>query len=357
MKKSSTCRVLVSMGPGGVGKTTTSAATAYSLAKLGHRVVVMTIDPSPRLKSLLGLKIKGQTVPVPWESVEGRLFAHILDPAAIFDEFIKKAAQHTEAATRLTQNRLYQELVGSLSGSQEFTSLEKLRELVGSGDFDWVLVDTPPAEQALEFLTAPDRLMNLFDEGIASWFRIPLQGQGLLARIVRTGTQQVLKALEFLTGGEFVRELADFFISLSGWQGRLRDRLMDTKKILYSDRCEFQIVTTAEKSRLLQIAELRAGLLASGLKVDRLLVNRGYPQWYPLGLKELENGGADLWPSFLKNWFLERQKKQDLLEKNISDLKTLWKENLVILPEWIDEPHPMELDAFLAPHLKNGGSQ
>ena len=48
-------QVVVCVGAGGVGKTTTSAALALGLALRGQKVAVVTIDPARRLASALGL--------------------------------------------------------------------------------------------------------------------------------------------------------------------------------------------------------------------------------------------------------------------------------------------------------------
>ncbi|HLT35339.1 MAG TPA: ArsA-related P-loop ATPase, partial [Enhygromyxa sp.] len=47
-------RLLVAVGPGGVGKTTVSAAIALRAAELGRRTLVLTIDPAKRLADALG---------------------------------------------------------------------------------------------------------------------------------------------------------------------------------------------------------------------------------------------------------------------------------------------------------------
>ncbi|HYU57451.1 MAG TPA: ArsA-related P-loop ATPase, partial [Actinomycetota bacterium] len=57
-------RVIVVVGPGGVGKTTTAAAIAVRTAGEGRRTIVLTVDPARRLASALGLPdIPGDPVP------------------------------------------------------------------------------------------------------------------------------------------------------------------------------------------------------------------------------------------------------------------------------------------------------
>lgn len=345
MTKAPRTKVILSMGSGGVGKTTLSAATACKAALEGKRVVVMTIDPSARLKDLLGLSGDGQLTQVQWPELEGRLWGLVLDSRGIFDDFIRKAAEHTAAAEKLLNNRLYQELSTSLSGSQEFTSLEKLRELVMSDEYDLVVVDTPPADHAIEFLTAPDRLAALFDEGVASWFRTPLSQQGFLKRIIRKGANQVLRALELLTGAEFIRELSDFFNSLSGWQGRLRDRLMETKSILHGENCDFQVVCTSEPAQISQASKLINGLTDEGIQTAHILVNRCYPHW----IETVQNESL---PPGLKRWRDDIQSQ--IQSRDVLMNKSFATQKLVKIPHFGFEPNPIQLAKFLQAQEKLG---
>ena len=51
-----TAELIVTCGPGGVGKTTTAAALGVAAARVGRRVVVVTVDPARRLADALGLE-------------------------------------------------------------------------------------------------------------------------------------------------------------------------------------------------------------------------------------------------------------------------------------------------------------
>ena len=83
-------RVIVCCGAGGVGKTTTAAATALRAAEYGRTVVVLTIDPARRLAQALGIDDLGnspQRVPLGPE-VKGELHAMMLDMRRTFDELV-----------------------------------------------------------------------------------------------------------------------------------------------------------------------------------------------------------------------------------------------------------------------------
>ena len=160
--------VIVCCGSGGVGKTTTSAALGLSLALDGRRVAVLTIDPARRLADSLGIGPLGnepQRVPI-----EGVVYdAMMLDMKATWDGVIHRFSPSEEARDRILANRYYQLASTRLAGSHEFMAMQRLYELVESGDYDVVLLDTPPSRHALEFLQAPKRLAGLFDEGVMTW--------------------------------------------------------------------------------------------------------------------------------------------------------------------------------------------
>src|SRR5437588_2733697 len=150
-------RVCVCGGSGGVGKTTTSAAIALGMAARGAKVAVVTIDPARRLANALGLEELAneprRVDPARLEGLEiaGELWAMMLDSKRTFDELIDRVAADPARAAEIKTNRVYAELSSAVSGSQEFTAVAKLHELVESEEFDLLLLDTPPSRHAMDF--------------------------------------------------------------------------------------------------------------------------------------------------------------------------------------------------------------
>ncbi|MCB0408231.1 MAG: AAA family ATPase, partial [Bdellovibrionales bacterium] len=139
-------KILVCAGSGGVGKTTVSAALGILAAQQGLRVLVLTIDPAKRLANALGLEVDEipDAVKVPGQNYKGALYAAMVEPKKVFDDFIRKNAPNKGVVEKLLQNSLYKQLSTTLSGSQEFTSLEMLLSAYQSGKYDLVILDTPP---------------------------------------------------------------------------------------------------------------------------------------------------------------------------------------------------------------------
>src|SRR5688500_18511236 len=138
-------KVIICVGSGGVGKTTISATLGLLAARQGLRVLVMTIDPSQRLKVALQLNDTDTTIKrISLPGFKGELHALLLDAEKIFFDFVSGGARKNSAhknigAERLFKNRLYQQLSTTLSGSQEFTSLLQLSKIVNTAEFDLVI--------------------------------------------------------------------------------------------------------------------------------------------------------------------------------------------------------------------------
>ena len=272
-------RVVICAGSGGVGKTTTSAALAMGLAAEGKRVAVITIDPAKRLADSLGLedldneprlvdpkRFKGHGI-----EMQGELWAMMLDAKRTFDELIARLAPDAKTRDEVLANRIYQELSGAVAGSQEFTAIAKLYDLDRSGEFDVLVLDTPPSRNALDFLDAPDRLTG-FLEGRA--LKVFLAPTGLAARVMGRGTSVVFGVLRRVTGVDLLEDLSVFFRALGGLIDGFRERASGVKKLLADPGTTFLIVTSPEREPVDEAIFFRGKLREAGMPFGGLIVNR-----------------------------------------------------------------------------------
>src|SRR4051794_14776512 len=258
-------RVVICAGSGGVGKTTCSAAIALGLAARGQRVAVVTIDPARRLADALGVEELGneprlvdpQRFAGHGIEITGELWAMMLDAKRTFDELIDGLAPDDQTRDEVLENRMYQELSNAVAGSQEFTAIAKLYELVSEERFDVVVLDTPPSRNALDFLDAPDRLTNFF-EGRA--LRVLLVPTGIAARVMARGTSVVFSILKRLTGVDLMDDIALFFRSLSGLMDGFKERAAGVKALLADDATTFLIVTSPEREAVAEAIFFRSKL-------------------------------------------------------------------------------------------------
>jgi anion-transporting ArsA/GET3 family ATPase len=275
--------VVVCAGSGGVGKTTCAAALGVRAAQLGRRTLVLTVDPAQRLATALGLNPKDISEhPVQLSQVKGSLSAAVIDSKIVFDGFIQRFAAKGEIVGRIMKNRLYQQLSTTLAGSQEFTALERLLQAAESGLYDLVILDTPPTKHAVDFLTAPQRINALFQDGITRWFMSPSErSPGFFAGLVSRGTRMALKSLETLTGGPFIEELLDFFSAIRSIQKTLRERSEAAERLLLDAKTSFVVVTSFDAAKLLEAKYLQGELKRMGYRLKGVVINRAFPLGVP----------------------------------------------------------------------------
>ena len=311
-------KVVICMGTGGVGKTTISAALGVYAARSGLRTLVLTIDPAKRLAQSLGIENQpGVDVAVP--GVPG-LFACMIDPQSEFDNFVRSNVEN-RIAEGLIKNPLYQQLVSSLSGSQEFTSLVRVINSVEQKKYDLVILDTPPVQNSVDFLRAPERMVSLFDESVIKWFA-PSNQIGFLNRLVSRGTSVVTKALEKVTGSQFISELRDFFAHLAFLQGKVRNTSLALNQLLHSDQTGVIIITGFDEAKLSEAAEFKVQLKQEGLRLNAIIVNRAFPIWSDQLGQDLPVELIELYKK-MQHYYKDRIEFYNQFEKNMGDATPL----------------------------------
>jgi len=243
-------QVVICCGSGGVGKTTVSAALALKWALDGARVAVLTIDPARRLADSLGVgTLDNEPRRVPLERLDqfvpgasGSLDAMMLDVKSTFDQMVARLARTPENAERILAHRYYRFASTRLGGSHEYMAMERLYTLCDQGEYDVVVLDTPPTRHALDFLRAPERMAGLMDQGVLRWLVMPATKGGW--RAIELGSEMVSKALKRLLGRGTVGEIADFFdVFRDLWEG-FRERSERVDALLSSEQTRFYLVTT-----------------------------------------------------------------------------------------------------------------
>ncbi len=290
-------RLLVTAGAGGVGKTTVAAALAVRAAIAGRRVAVLTIDPARRLADALGLStLTGELRRVEpdhfalagLEAGTGELWAMMLDTKTTGDQLVRRFAPDPAAAAAILNNTYYRLFSTSLAGAQEYMAIEQVRALTLEGGFDLVVLDTPPAVQALDFLDAPDRLLGALDSRAVQLLRRS-QGNGAKAGVVGRGRSLLMRSLNRLTGGGFLEDLATFLGLFASILDALRDASRELHQLLRDDGTHFLLVTTPTRTNIDDAAHFRHELGARGFPFSAFVCNRVHPQ-----LPEIELDDASL---------------------------------------------------------------
>ncbi len=353
--------ICVCAGSGGVGKTTTSAAIAAGMAARGHKVAVLTIDPAKRLADSLGLDELGNTerqvdpalfTAAGAETGGGELWAMMLDPKATFDEVVAEYAPDEGARQRILGNRIYQQISGALAGSQEYMAMEKLYELHEAGDYDLLILDTPPSRNALDFLDAPRRLVQ-FIEGRS--MRLFMRPTGIGTRVAGKGAAVVSSVLRRLTGLDLIEDLSEFFSATAGMIGGFRERAERVNQLLEDDRTSFLIICGPAGEPIEEAVYLREKLAELGLPFGGIVVNRIHSGAAVPG--DLESAVAEAVgePGLAERVLVSHANRRALADRDAANVARLIERvgegPLIRVPELSDEVHDLAGLLGLGPHL------
>ena len=269
-------RIIVCCGGGGVGKTTTAASLGYLAAKRGRKVLVMTIDPARRLAQALGLTELGhEPQRIEIYTTTGELHAMMLDTKRTFDALIEQYAPSKAARETIFANRYYQHLSNSLAGSREFMAMEKVYEFAQGTAFDLLIVDTPPAQHALDFLEAPGRLFDLFE---GSFVNLLLQPYRVASRfsfdLFRRSSDRLLKVFERLTGYDVLADLSDFFLAFAGMSAGFKERSQRVLSMLRQSDTSFLLICAPEPASLSQVDRFFGRLSKDAMPIGGVIINR-----------------------------------------------------------------------------------
>ncbi|NJC63775.1 ArsA family ATPase [Planosporangium flavigriseum] len=270
-------RIVVCCGAGGVGKTTTAAALALRAAEQhGRRTVVLTIDPARRLAQSMGLTALDNT-PRQVKGVDadsGELHAMMLDMKRTFDEVV---FAHTDAekAEEILANPFYQAMSSTFSGTQEYMAMEKLGQLRARGEWDLIVVDTPPSRSALDFLDAPARLSRFLDGRMIRMLLAPARagGRGMF-KLASASFGVFSRAVTKVLGSQLLTDVSTFVTALDSMFGGFRERAERTYRILQNKETAFLVVAAPEPDAIREAAYFADRLDSEQMPLAGLVLNR-----------------------------------------------------------------------------------
>lgn len=276
-------KVLLCVGPGGVGKTTVAAALGLVAADAGRRTIVVTIDPSFRLAQALGVSGPAGAraiVTVPGTAESGHpLDCLLLDTKLVFDEIVRGYSPNAAAAERMLENPIYLATVQHLGGALEYAAIARVHMLVQSGRYDLIVLDTPPTANAIEFLEAPGRIAELLDNPAAKL----LAGSGRVgAKVFGFATSVLTRAFETLGGGPFIGQLGEFLADFGSVLGEFQRRAGDVAELLVSRETGVVLSTSATEFSAREARAFLGTLLERRLRIDGVVLNRVDPPLPPL---------------------------------------------------------------------------
>ena len=273
-------------GSGGVGKTTIAAALGVAAAQRQKgKVLVLTVDPARRLATALGLDSFGNTpVRVPAEALSanglggskielrGELWAAMLDTKAGWDELIRRHAPDAATRDAVLANPLYENITSRFVHSHEYLAMEQLHDLHATGQFDLVIVDTPPSRNALSILDAPSRMVDFFGSRLLRWLTVPYR-----SRLFTAASKPFYQVADRILGSRFLQDIADFFVLFQAMESGFVRRAREVEALLVDPRTAFVIVTTLETAPSHEARFLARALVERGMSLGAIVANRVLP--------------------------------------------------------------------------------
>ena len=279
--------IAVFCGSGGVGKTSVAAASALgAVSRLGGKVLVLTIDPARRLATALGLDGVGNLARrVPPELLKaagveprGELYAAMLDTKQSWDELVLRHAPDEETAYRILENRLYHNLTARFVQSHDYIAMERLYELHQSGEYDLIIIDTPPSRNAADFLEAPKRMADFFGGRLLRWLTLPYRVGGRRgSRVFNVASKPFYQVADRILGSQFLEDIAEFFLNFQTMYEGFSTRAKAVERLLHDRRTTFVVVTTLEAAPLHEAESFCDRLDAGRFHLGALVLNRTLP--------------------------------------------------------------------------------
>jgi anion-transporting ArsA/GET3 family ATPase len=284
-----TKEVVVCCGSGGVGKTSVAAAAALGAAsRLGGKTLVLTIDPARRLATALGLDgIGNEAHQVPPDLLKaagaeprGELWAAQLDTKQSWDDLVRRHAPDRATAERILANRLYHNLTSRFVQSHDYIAMERLFEIHATGEYDLIVVDTPPTRNAVDFLDAPKRMSEFFGGRLLRWLTLPYRVGGKRGvRMINFASRPFYQLADRVLGSKFLQDIAEFFLNFQSMYDGFVDRAGAVERLLHDRRTTFAVVTTLEAAPLHEAEHFCGVLRDRGFHLGALVLNKTLPDF------------------------------------------------------------------------------
>jgi arsenite-transporting ATPase len=243
-------RVLLFTGKGGVGKTTTAAATACLAASRGVKTLVLSTDPAHSLADALDVPLGPDPV-----EVQPGLAAMQVDVQRAFEQSWRDVQDYLRGALeRAGVDGLQADELTVLPGAEEVLALLALRRQVASGHFDLVVVDCAPTGETLRLLALPAALSWYVDRVFPAQRRALKAVRPLLGRVTTLPEDGVFEAVT-----------------------RLHAELTEVQAVLTAPTTSVRVVLTPEAVVVAEARRTLTSLALYGYRVDGLVANRVLP--------------------------------------------------------------------------------
>jgi len=176
-------------------------------------------------------------------------------------------------------NQFYRHVSTSLAGTQSYMAMEKVLSVLQSARYDLIVLDTPPTSEALDFLDAPERLVEALDSPAMRWLVQALQPSGGLSmRLLARGVAALLRTMGRLTGRGFLEDMAAFVGELNELFGGFKERAAEVSRSFRARDFGYLLVAAPTAPALEEARFFAERLKRLNMRADALVVNRVHPE-------------------------------------------------------------------------------
>jgi anion-transporting ArsA/GET3 family ATPase len=216
-------------------------------------------------------------VPVRVEAVEvepagGQLWMAMLDTKQSWDALVRRHAPDAATRDAILGNPLYQNITGQFVAAHDYIAAERLHELDASGDWDLIVVDTPPSRHALDFLEAPARMAEFFGSRLLRWLTVPYR-----SKVFNLASKPFLAVADRVLGAQFLTDIADFFVLFQTMESGFVSRARAVERTLRAVGTTFVVVSTLEDTPAEEAEALVRELRRRKFALGAVVANRVLP--------------------------------------------------------------------------------
>jgi anion-transporting ArsA/GET3 family ATPase len=174
----------------------------------------------------------------------------------------------------ILSNPLYSQISSRFVQSHDYIAMERLYEIHSGGDYDLIVVDTPPTRNALDFLDAPERMAEFFSSRLLRWLIVPYR-----SRLVNLASRPFYQIADRILGTQFLGDISQFFILFQTMYAGFIERAQAVGRLLADRRTTFIVVATLEASPLREAQVFVKELGRRDLHVGAIVLNKVLPEY------------------------------------------------------------------------------
>lgn len=254
-------RILLFTGKGGVGKTTTAAATALRCADAGHRTIVLSTDPAHSLADAFDVELGDLAV----EIADG-LWGQQLDAQDRMEDSWEQIRAYLQEVFRWGGvDEIEAEELSVVPGLDEIFALTDIKRYAASGEWDVIVVDCAPTAETIRLLSLP---------GILAWWMERLFPMGRQVNKVVSPLLGQVTSLPVPDDGVF-SAVERFYDRLDGVKELLTDRAVTSARLVVNP----ERMVVAEARRTYTYLSL-FGYAVDAVVANRLLPDEIHDPWF-----------------------------------------------------------------------------